>query len=385
MIASYLEYLRYGRLVFWKKDALPLYLILFVTSRCNMRCGHCFNWGRAAAKHSELTLDEYRRISAKMHDLIFMFLSGGEAFLRPDLAEIAELFHRDNRVRKMQTPSNGSLPDAVRRQIGTIARRCPDLHYTVTLSVDGLGAEHDRIRGCPGLFERVMETYRVLRDLQRQHSNVGISFSITLSKANQDTALATYRYLRDQLRADNVYVILTRGEPRDPAAADVNLERLRELNAVVDAELLRGEVPGMSGFPFASFMNAKNVLSREVVLRTAEEGRWQVPCHAGVLAGNVFENGDVYPCELLDRPLGNLREADYDLPAIWRSQAADGVRRHIRETRCFCTHECFMTTNLLFTPGALMKVGRTWAQMRYSQRSSTTPHTSVTTKDRSSR
>ena len=32
----------------------------------------------------------------------------------------------------------------------------------------------------------------------------------------------------------------------------------------------------------------------------------------------MFANGDIYPCELLiDRKLGNVREADYDFKKIW--------------------------------------------------------------------
>ena len=40
----------------------------------------------------------------------------------------------------------------------------------------------------------------------------------------------------------------------------------------------------------------------------------------------MFANGDIYPCELLiDRKLGNVREAGYDFKKIWFS--AGGRRR----------------------------------------------------------
>lgn len=44
-----LGYFRSAPRLFWKRDALPLYLISAVTSRCNARFGHGFNWGRADA------------------------------------------------------------------------------------------------------------------------------------------------------------------------------------------------------------------------------------------------------------------------------------------------------------------------------------------------
>lgn len=365
---QYAEFLRYGKRVFWKRDALPLYLIFFVTSRCHMRCGHCFNWRRAATEGTDLSLDEYRRVSSKLHDLVFLFLSGGEPFLREDLSEIATLFHRQNRVQKMQSPSNGSLPESIQLQVERIARTCPDLHYTVTLSVDGLYEEHDRIRSYPGLFERVMESYRVLRLLRARYPNIGICFSITLSAANQNSALRTYRHLRETCEADNVYVILTRGEPRDPQARNIDLERLRELDEAVNQDLRAGHARGIAGFPFASFMNAKNVVSRDHVQRVAREGTYQTPCYAGLLAGNVFNDGDVRPCELRDVSLGNLRDNGYDLPALWRSERAESIRRAIREERCFCTHECFLTTNLLFNPRQLLAVGCEWARQQWTRR-----------------
>lgn len=363
MTVGYSEYFRYAHRLFRKKNALPLYLIFFVTSRCNARCGHCFNWRRAEADHDDLSLDEYRKISAHMPRLVFMFFSGGEPFLRQDFAEIVELFHKNNHIQKVQTPSNGSLPEVMERQVKQILTRCPDLHYSITISVDAIGQEHDRLRGFPGLFERVMETHRRLKELARRYSNFGINFEITVSKNNQDSVIETYRYLRQRCDAANVFSVLIRGVPRDPATTEVDLEKYRELNRAIEADIVSGRAGGYGGFPFASLMNAKNLYSREIVYKTAKEDRYLMPCYAGLLAGNVFENGDVFPCELLDRPFGNLREWDYDFTALWRSAEAEAVRRHIRETRCYCTHECILNTNLLFNPRNLPPIAIRWAKI----------------------
>ena len=364
MRMNYLEYLRYGPRVFWKRGADPLYLIFFITSRCTAACDHCFNWPRSGRDVPDLSFDEYRRISARMAPLPFLFLTGGEAFLRDDFADLAELFHRNNRVQKMQTPSNGSLPDSIRTQMGKLLRRCPDLHYSVTLSVDALGPAHDQSRHRPGLFDTVLESHRVLLDLQRRHSNLGINFAITVSRANQDSLLETYRFLRERAGAENVFAILVRGRPRDPGAVEVDPERYRGLMEQANCDLLRSRTKGYFGFPFASWMNAKEIRTREIVYQVARERRQQLPCLAGVLSGVVYNDGDVFPCELLESRLGNLREMDYDLRAIWRSATARAVAERIAATRCFCTHECFLTANLLFNPGPLLSVTRTWLAMR---------------------
>jgi len=52
----------------------------------------------------------------------------------------------------------------------------------------------------------------------------------------------------------------------------------------------------------------------------------------------------------LPQSFGNLRDFDYDFEKIWKSQKAKKVREWILKTRCACTHECFLTTNILFSP-----------------------------------
>ena len=35
-------------------------------------------------------------------------------------------------------------------------------------------------------------------------------------------------------------------------------------------------------------------------------------CHAGSLFGIISADGTVHPCEILDKPLGNLKDFNYD-------------------------------------------------------------------------
>jgi hypothetical protein len=58
----------------------------------------------------------------------------------------------------------------------------------------------------------------------------------------------------------------------------------------------------------------------------------------------------VFCCELLDKRIGNLRDHDYSFKKVWNSHKANEIRNFIRDRKCFCTHECFYTTNLMFNP-----------------------------------
>jgi hypothetical protein len=55
-------------------------------------------------------------------------------------------------------------------------------------------------------------------------------------------------------------------------------------------------------------------------------------------------------CELRDDKLGNIRDFDYDFRKLWLSDRAKAISKDILDNKCFCTHECFMSTNILFNP-----------------------------------
>ena len=62
--------------------------------------------------------------------------------------------------------------------------------------------------------------------------------------------------------------------------------------------------------------------------------RTPVRCHALRASCFIGPDGIVYPRSTWDRPLGNLREYDYDLKRIWNSDEARRVQREVLEERC---------------------------------------------------
>jgi radical SAM protein with 4Fe4S-binding SPASM domain len=66
----------------------------------------------------------------------------------------------------------------------------------------------------------------------------------------------------------------------------------------------------------------------------------------------IDANGDVYFCELL-KPVGNLKTYDWDFDRLWHDFQATELRNKV-QNGCHCTHECFQTKNLIFTPWRLV-------------------------------
>ncbi|MDP7422736.1 MAG: SPASM domain-containing protein, partial [bacterium] len=71
------------------------------------------------------------------------------------------------------------------------------------------------------------------------------------------------------------------------------------------------------------------------------------PCTAGSLFGVIQSDGTVYPCEILDKPLGDLRDYDFDFLKLWFDRPAREITTWIRQTKCNCHWECHYTYNII--------------------------------------
>ena len=100
-----------------KYKQLPLYLIFYPTSRCNLKCSHCFYYDSLNKKFNELTLDEIDKITKTMDPILHLILTGGEPFLRHDLDKIAKIFYENTKVPILTIPSNGWYLEKMDKQI----------------------------------------------------------------------------------------------------------------------------------------------------------------------------------------------------------------------------------------------------------------------------
>jgi MoaA/NifB/PqqE/SkfB family radical SAM enzyme len=86
----------------------PPFVTLYVTTRCDEHCVHCFYWEQLNPKpNRDFSLEEFQRTLGSMDEIYNLFIGGGEPFLRPDLAEILLFAARRNRVGNVYVPTNG--------------------------------------------------------------------------------------------------------------------------------------------------------------------------------------------------------------------------------------------------------------------------------------
>ncbi len=366
-MSRFLEYARYAPRIFRKKGADPHYIILFITDVCNAHCGHCLlGWVKPAT--NELTVDEYEKISKSMGDILFLLPTGGEPFLREDISEIVRIFCRNNNVRNVGIPTNGSLTTKVIEQVRTMLEENPGVDFAIDVSIDALGEEHDKLRSIPGLFEKCIWTFRELQKLEKEYPSFNANIATTLSGFNQDSVLNTYRTLRDDYGVKCVNNLIARRGARAAHATDVNGERYLEWVAELREDTETDRDSGYRFYPGADVVNAMKNIRQDVITETVKTNRYQLPCYAANLSGIIYAGGDVYPCEILEEPLGNLRDVDYDFRKIWFSERTEEVRKMIRDTKCYCTFENFLTNSVLFTPSMLPKVAKEWLRLKIRRR-----------------
>lgn len=156
--------------------------------RCNLTCKHCYAISADKDFAGELSTAEVYRVmdDLKAFRVPALILSGGEPLLRPDIFDIAR------RAKEMgffvALSSNGTLID--KRNADAIA--AVDFDY-VGISLDGLGATHDRFRRKDGAFDASLNGIRLCR---ARGVNVGIRF--TLVQENADDLAPMLQLLEDE-------------------------------------------------------------------------------------------------------------------------------------------------------------------------------------------
>ncbi|MCD6291319.1 MAG: radical SAM protein [Anaerolineae bacterium] len=160
----------------------PKILQVVVNYRCNARCAMCNIWRMKPRR--ELSLDEFANI---MEDDIFqnierLTLTGGETSLRQDLGPLADMFlARMSNLKALSLITNGFLPERILAVVEHILRSCQarGVRFSISVSLDGVGEMHDRIRGVPGAFDRVVKTLEGLKDLRRRYDFwMGVGYTV---------------------------------------------------------------------------------------------------------------------------------------------------------------------------------------------------------------
>jgi MoaA/NifB/PqqE/SkfB family radical SAM enzyme len=345
----------------------PGYLIFFVTPLCDCRCQMCFYLEtiRNARRRRVLTLDEIRQIATNFRGLHQVNLSGGEPFLRQDLVQVVQAFYELAGARFFTIPTNSSQVDHIGREVEAILDTCPEAWLRITQSLDGVGELHDTIRGKPGLFPKVVELNRRLAGLARERPNLSVGIAHVMSALNAGHNDAVLDFVYENLEFTDFGALYVRGITPDPAARDISPVEYQRFQRR-GMQMRRQHKPPTS--LQTRLFTAVNHAVMEIVMETALQDRYILPCQAGRRMVVLDDEGNVAPCEVLgsliaegksplpSAELGNLRDFDYDIRKLLATPQARDLARGIVESRCYCTFECAAAVNTVYNPRAWPRV-----------------------------
>jgi MoaA/NifB/PqqE/SkfB family radical SAM enzyme len=348
----------------WPKK-IPSSVTVSVTNQCNSQCKTCFIWSlykdKPEAKKREFSADEFERTFASLGTgVVWVTFSGGEPFLRRDLAEICEAAEENCKPGIITIPTNCLLPQAIVPSMRKILERCSEPTFVINLSLDGLNGKHDEIRGIPGNWKRFLETYNALKDLKKEFENLHIGVHSVVSKFSIDGLLDLYEYVKELKPDSYITELAERRTELFNCNKDITptpsayLSFINELSRRLRRDYLT------SSDQMSKLTQAFRITYYQIAAKILKENRQAIPCYAGIASCQITPYGDIWPCCILgyDMVMGNLRETDYDFNKVWTSRKADWIRRYIADKNCACPLANAHYTNMMCSPWTLLKVAR---------------------------
>ncbi|NJL80351.1 MAG: nif11-class peptide radical SAM maturase 3 [Richelia sp. RM2_1_2] len=280
------------------------YAVWEITLKCNLACSHCGS--RAGhTRTKELSTEEALNLVKQLADvgITEVTLIGGEAFLRPDWLEIAKAITDAGMLCGMTTGGFGITIDT--------ARRMKEAGISVvSVSVDGLEATHDKLRGKPGSWQWAFKTMSHLKE-------AGIPFGCNtqINRLSAPEFPSIYEHVRDAgVFAWQVQLTVPMGNAADNSEMLLQPYELLDIYPMIARVAQRAKREGVQLQPGN---NIGYYGPYERLLRGGNAWSFWQGCSAGLSALGIEADGAIKGCPSLPTSAytgGNIR--DYNLRTI---------------------------------------------------------------------
>jgi uncharacterized protein len=290
-------------------------LVMNVTSKCNLACTYCYEYGEdrivdvATKALPRFMSEETARQSVDLlfdragaNRVVHVNFFGGETLLNFEVLKRSVVYAREKaevagkRV-EFSITTNGTLlkPE--------IIEWLAENAITVTISIDGPKEAQDRFR----VFHNGKGSYEVMlpkvRELLQRHTARPIGARVTLTRGNLDV-VGIFRHLTEEIGFQEVgFAPVTTAPGRDFALDEPGYDRMLDQFGVLAHEFLEAAVQGRHH----AFSNVKETL--EEIHKGVSKA---FPCGAGLGLMGVATDGDVALCHRFagsdDHRLGSVSE-----------------------------------------------------------------------------
>lgn len=289
---------------------MPIDAVVAVTYRCNSRCIMCNIW--QIKDFPEIPAKDYLKLPRTLRDIN---ISGGEPFLRTDLVDIVKNIHKACPRAKINISTNGFLVETIKKVLPQLVRVCPKL--AISVSVDGIGAMHEKVRRVPDAWLKVLETIRYCRD---ELGLKDIKMAFTLNGENFHQLNLAYDWSR-RLGTQFTMAIAHSSEIYfgKKNVIDVDPGFLEKEFQQVIAKLLKSARP--KDWVRAYFVNGLHQVARG--------GRRPLKSFAGEDFFYLDPKGDVYPSVVDNVIMGNINDQP-KFESLWYSRQARAAREDVQ-------------------------------------------------------
>jgi len=283
---------------------------IIVTYRCNARCHMCNTWQYPTEADHEIGLAEYE----KLPGMNTVNVTGGEAFLRDDLEDIVKVLKKKSR--RLVISSNGFYTEKIlqlfskHRDIG------------IRISIEGLPAANDELRGLKDGFDHGI---RSLLELHRMGIK-DIGFGITVSDRNAKDLLELYELSRMMglefaTAAIHNAFYFHKSDNRFERSEEAVAEFKKLIHEQLKSRKVKEWFRAYFNYGLINFIEGKPRL---------------LPCNMGHDSFFLDPYGEIYPCNVMQESMGNIRNQTFS--EVWNSPNAVAIRKKVKE----CTNNCWM-------------------------------------------
>jgi MoaA/NifB/PqqE/SkfB family radical SAM enzyme len=335
-----------------QKFTLPQSLIYFVTSRCNASCDFCLYYDQlnnTAKDHIELTVEEVNKVASAYGKLHYLGLSGGEPFIRKDLAGICQAFINHCDVRVIDIPSNFFYGDKMVQFVHSFFKENPNVTLDLQFSLDNLGEKHDESRKVKGLFQKAIDNFICLYELKKTYPNLMLKVNLVYLPSNKHDLKNIINEIRKIIRFDRIQVTYPHSllsEPIDDKENLINdLQNFFQIAAAADQLGSDADKNDIYSLGLRSVKKIYRKLLFQAVDGTLNTGKY---CEAGKHIAVMNEVGDIFPCEILwNEKIGNVRDNNYSIKQVLATTPYEQFRKkYLGKGKCNCTWSCAMNTEV---------------------------------------
>ncbi len=328
---------------------MPMNYTVSLLYECNSKCSTCNIWKK---KTDKLTAAEYGKMFKNIgHSPYWITFSGGEPFLRADLAEVVKTIYDASYPKIINIPTNGILTNKIVKDVEKICNACPKSQVIINVSLDGIDTEHDNIRNVPGNYKKSVTTFKKLKSLELKNLAVGIHTVISQFNVDNFTYIASNlmalepdsyitEIAEERVELDTIGMEITPSILAYKSAIDFLIHRIKN-----------GKFKGVNKITMAFRIEYYNLVKR--ILRDKKQ---IIPCYSGLASAQISPAGDLWSCCIKAKTHGNLKKNGFDFRKLWFSPDMNKERLSIKNKQCWCPLANASYTNMLMDFPTLFRV-----------------------------